>query len=112
MALRPPTGCPKNVFFGVATGKPSGRAIPDAPSAYRGAPRPTKIGFQRNPVELKPFEDFRFLHPALIEELELELAAGDPGRQVGIAHARFGRTPLTLSQNRLTWQSASLFVLK
>ena len=62
----PPAGCPKNVFFGVATGKPSGRAIPDAPSAYRGAPRPTKIGFQRNPVELKPFEGFRFLHPALI----------------------------------------------
>ena len=61
------TGCPRNVFLGVATGKWSGRATPDAPSAYRGAPRPTKIGFQRNPVELKPFEDFRFLHPALLK---------------------------------------------
>ena len=58
---------PKNVFFGVATGKPSGRAIPDAPSAYRGAPRPTKIGSQRNPVETKPFVELYFLQAGLTQ---------------------------------------------
>jgi hypothetical protein len=42
---------PKNVLFGVATGKSSGRTIPGASPAYRGAPRPTKKGFQRNPTE-------------------------------------------------------------
>ena len=66
VALRPPAGCPKNVFFGVATGKSSGRTIPGASPAYRSAPRPTKVGFQRNPVETKPFAKLYFLQAGLI----------------------------------------------